>query len=120
MQRVRMIAEEPGWRPTQSELLGDLEVHYPGCSGSGVEWQRASCLCEYVDPTLRLSPEAQLRAMYEEADYLWGDEDEGSSWWVYLRSIGWSEEQVMGRASRPEFADETLALCPGVVYSCFV
>lgn len=77
-------------------------MHFRGCGSRGE-----------VDHSLRLSPEAQVDASFQA-------EDLGGDWYVYLRSIGWSDAQVCGRESRPEYTDETLMRCEGVVYSCFV
>jgi hypothetical protein len=46
--------------------------HYRGCPGA-----KNHCRCDEVDPTLRLSPEAQLDAIYEAEHLTWLREDGG-------------------------------------------
>lgn len=55
--------------------------HYRGCPGPGY-----GCRCDEVDLTLRLSPEAQLDAIYEAEylEYLRKNEDPGSDWLEYM------------------------------------
>jgi hypothetical protein len=67
-----------------------------------------------------MSIHAQVNAFHEMEEFCYGVgiEDEGSDWYVYLRTLGWTDEQVYGLSARPEFTDETIAKCPGIVYSC--
>lgn len=92
-------------------------MHYSGCGSQRGDTR--FCPCGEVDHMIRLSADAQVDAAFEAESFLY-QEDYASNWYVYLRSIGWTDEQVCGQDSRPEYADETLMRCQGIVYSCFV
>ena len=72
--KVKLLQEEI-WPPVDYDLLGDLEVHYCGFNPNcGV-----LCDCWQVDPTLRLSPDAQLDAILK-ADLYCEYQDPADLW----------------------------------------
>lgn len=71
-------------------------MHYRSCGSQSrtTDW----CPCGQVDASTRLSGECQVEAAFEAETYVWRsyDYDPGSDWYTYLRSRGWSEEQIYG------------------------